>query len=473
MTNRKPSFGTSFRSCVTLKMHFLSFCWFFFVRTFPLQPLFCAFEGGCSLEVIQTIYDSCPNAILQRDNCGHVPLHSLFHPKMDHRILEYVLSHDPSLAAYKEPCFSGQSLLQRVFSPWIAITNQTTSAPRRLHGNQGTSWARNGNIRAGGHHPAIISRSQLDSNQTWKDHWAKLVLTLRAAYRHSLMMTRRKDEAGNGGHLSYYDIAAIPELHLAMMFPCPPVIVCQFIELYPEQATIPMAATTRYPMNGIPSSNHEAIPCDPIIPSKTKPLHASGPKHGNTKNESRCHDDVWDDNRSGTAADDLPLHFFLSQFRRATSSVAGHSGPEGRHHRRLHRNPASACPPTLAVFHPSLHGAVLRGLVRAYPKAAGVRRSCGSNANHQLPVHMAISAGILWDSGLRELVYADPSVLDQAGDVYDEPSSAGRPLLPFMHASAMSAPSVNEAAAADDTKFVLDTVYCLLRENPAVLSGCH
>lgn len=424
-----------------------------------LQPLFCALQAGCSLEVIQILYDSYPSAILQHDCFGNLPLHYLFQQSTDHRILEYILNQNPALAIYKEPSLSGQTLLQRVFSPWMMliasnnITYGTCPSRRRPHAQH-----RKGNNFFGNYR--VISRSQLEADDDWKDKWTRLVLTLRAAYRHTIMIPRNHDDVGDGRHHpTLTNFPTIPELHLSLAYPCPPAIVCQFIEFYPEQAAIPMRMMTSRnyaPMKGSSSVDIETTSCDTSVPIETmSPL---------TFNDKNCDSTTsWSDNHPrNIPTDTLPLQFFLMQFRRASSSSS------------------FSVPTSQIVFHPPSHSTVLRSLIYANPDALGIgiRRGNTRRSDHhpqQFTIHMAISAGIQWDDGLQDLVYADPYILEQ---VDEDDSSVGWSLLPFIHAAAAVAATVIVDVEATTNIFSspsapndgLDTVYCLLRENPAVLA---
>ena len=179
-----------------------------YVTDIPLQPLFYALKRGCSIDVIQLLFDEFPDAILFKDFCGDTPLYLLYHPSKDSRILQYVLKKMPSLAVYKEHSFSGQPLVSRICAPW---------ASKEL----------------------LPTKLDINTNATLRDRWTKLVLTVRAAHAHSLAREGENvDCSGNSR-----------ELHVALEYSCPPLVLCHFAEMYPEQASIPMKGSGCYPLH--------------------------------------------------------------------------------------------------------------------------------------------------------------------------------------------------------------------------------
>jgi len=79
---------------------------------------------------------------------------------------------------------------------------------------------------------------------------------------------------------------------------------------------------------------------------------------------------------------------------------------------------------------------------------------------NDLPLHIAIASDIPWEAGLKELVYANPSAL---GSRYESPHAM---LVPFLHQVIQS--TKDNEGRSKPTK--LNTAYCLLREDPSVLS---
>ena len=217
--------------------------------------------------------------------------------------MQYILNRNPSLALYKDNNAFGQPLVKKICAPWTL--------------------------------KHIVSWTVMESNAVLKDRWTKLVLTVRAAH------------TCTAGHKCSSEI---PELHLALEFPCPPLVICHFLELYPEQSSVIMS-------------------------------------------NQKC----------------FPLHYFL------LSSNALHDGE-----------------------------AVIKSLIKAYPKAVLERH------NGRLPIHFAITSGLTWRTGVRDIIFADSSVLNEMD------RSDG--LFPFMQAAAYG-------------RSDLSTIYRLLRENPAVLSN--
>jgi hypothetical protein len=87
-------------------------------------------------------------------------------------------------------------------------------------------------------------------------------------------------------------------------------------------------------------------------------------------------------------------------------------------------------------------GVLIRALLAAYPEAARVRH------NGCYPLHLALSRGLKWGEGVRELAFA----WDEALHV-----STNEGLYPFQLA----------AMAAEESELAgLETIYCLIREQP-------
>jgi hypothetical protein len=280
-------------------LFFISVCRIF-------QPLFYALKRACSLEVVIALFDHFPGAILEKDFCGDLPLYLLFHPSKDVRILQYILSQRPSLALFQENSFSRQSLVKHICAP---LSTQTSTK---------------------------LSRSDVESDAVLMDRWTKLVLTVGAAYAHA-----------NGQKQNN----TIPELHEALeMTCCSPMVLCQYIEMYPEQVSMPVLSK-----DGI-----------------------------------------------------LPLHYFLTTHKVST---------KGSDH-------------------------VISHLIHAFPHACKVSRK------GRFPLQIALSSGYTWSSGIRDVAFADSSILEKA----DLESG----LVPFLQAALASGGDLN-------------TSYCLLRENPSLL----
>ena len=252
--------------------------------------------------MVTTLYDAYPDAIKVKDFCGDSPLYLLYHSSKDYRILQHVLRRHPDLAVYKENVCFGQTLVKAICAPWTS---------KQIH----ISWA------------------AMESNAILKDRWTKLVLTVRAAHRCTTEVRNSLET---------------PELHLAMEFPCPNLVIRHFLEMYPNQASITM-------------SNYG------------------------------CH----------------PLHYFLLH------SASLHEG-----------------------------SAVIKSLLKAYPDVTSIRY------NGQLPVNLALVAGLTWKTGISDIVFANTNVLGQSDDK--------DLLLPFMQAAVYG-------------RNDLTTIFLLLRENPSVL----
>jgi hypothetical protein len=156
---------------------------------------------------VELLFDCFPDAILFIDFCGDCPLYLLYHPSKDYRILKHVLGQMPSLALHKENTFSGQPMVKRICAPWTS---------KQL----------------------ALTRSDVETNAALKDRWTKLVLTVRAA--HTFTTGQKHDED---------PLAQTPELHVALEFSCPPLVLCHFAQMYPEQVSMVMAKDGCYPLH--------------------------------------------------------------------------------------------------------------------------------------------------------------------------------------------------------------------------------
>jgi hypothetical protein len=248
------------------------------------------------------LFDLFPGAVLEKDFCGDLPLYLLYHPSKDVRMLQYVLSKLPSLALFQENTFSGQPLVKHICAPWSTQTK--------------------------------LSRNDVESDEVMMDRWTKLVLTVCAAYAHA------KGQKQNSN---------TPELHVALeMACCSPIVLCHFIEMYPEQVSMPMGK------DGI-----------------------------------------------------LPLHYLLTT-RKVTKGS----------------------------------DRVISHLIQAFPQA------CKYCHRGRFPLQIALSSGYTWASGIRDVAFADSSILEKADLEYG--------LIPFLQAAMASGGDLN-------------TSYCLLRENPSLV----
>ena len=101
--SKRDVYGRSVSRITLGKAKFVTFhaCVSYLSLIVPFQPLFYALKRGCSIEVIQLLFDGFPDAILFKDFCGDIPLYLLYHPSKDSHILQYVLKKMPSLAVYK------------------------------------------------------------------------------------------------------------------------------------------------------------------------------------------------------------------------------------------------------------------------------------------------------------------------------------------------------------------------------------
>lgn len=166
------------------------------------------------------LFDSFPEAIVYKDFCGDTSLYLLYHCSKDYRILEHVLRRMPSLAVHQENTFSGQPLIKRICAPWTS---------RQL----------------------TLSRLDVEANAALKDGWAKLVITVRAAHAYTT------------GQQQATLLTQIPELHVALEFSCPPLVLSHFVEMYPEQASMIMDKRGCYPLHYLLSRR------DPTCDSKS------------------------------------------------------------------------------------------------------------------------------------------------------------------------------------------------------------
>eukprot|EP00536_Pseudo-nitzschia_multiseries_P008563 jgi/Psemu1/287880/fgenesh1_pg.219_\ len=400
-------------------------------------PLFYALRRRCSLPVVQTLLDSGPNAILQHDFCGELPLYMLFHSNADYRILEFLLNRKPSLALYQENRFSGaQSLLQRLCIQWEDAINAL-----RPSSSASSSSEMNDDYVGGG----LLSRNLIESDSKLCNQWAKLVLMVRAAYSigHITAVKPMKSDAATISDADNSEklrpsLKALShetsELHMVMqLVGIPPTIICQFIEMYPEQASLPISTATT----------------EPILDSVTGANRAAC----RITNASAC---------SGM----LPLHFFLACYSSTKPA------------------PGSVAPSDLFAHHQK-RATVLRSLLRAFPEATALRQPsrCDRHECHRLPLHVAIANGISWSNGLEEVVCANPSALaledehdtrlppflQQASTSAGTPHPRPRP-RPHQHSDPHPHPHGDSTRIIDEGDPHLTTMYCLLREDPSVLS---
>jgi hypothetical protein len=151
--------------------------------------------------VVAALYDGFPGAITEKDFCGDSPLYLLYHSSKDYRLLRYILSRNPALSLHKEHNGFGQPL-KKICAPWTSTQ--------------------------------ILSCTAMKSNTVLKDRWEKLVLTVRAAHTCTARLGRS---------------AETPELHLALEFPCPPLVICHFLEMYTKQASSVMLNQCCFPLH--------------------------------------------------------------------------------------------------------------------------------------------------------------------------------------------------------------------------------
>ena len=336
-----------------------------------IQPIYYAIRNHCSLSLIQTLFDTNPNAIFERDFCGDVPLYMLFRPKIDSRILEHVLNTNPSLAFFEEERFSGtKSLLQSICAQWKNVVRKQTATSSMSLDSLSSSSHNDGS-------EIILTRGTIYSDSALLDRWNKLVLTARAA--HCVAHKRRASSTVNEARAaisSHLDASerSTPELHIALQLESLPLaVICQFIEMYPEQASMEFS-------NASIQTNHHQI-------------------------------------YSEESADRTYI--------------------EEKGTKPMLKEPVATSPP-------------------------GGSRSLRRTPT-QLPLHAAIAKmSLSWEEGLRQLVYAYPAALG-ARDGLDTR------MVPFSQQTAIAA--ARSSAYLDcDGKKSLTTAYCLLREDPSVLS---
>ena len=183
------------------------------------------------MTVIRTLLDACPEAILEADFCGDLPLYMLFGAQIDHSVLQHILEKDPSLALFSEKRFSGsQTLLQTICAQWVV---QVRNRERRA----------NDNMQKKQNNQTVVPRSRLLLDSELLNRWRKLVLMVRAAHRATSTIDATIDRSSssnssNATTATIQDSDEIPELHLALQLgSClPRAVIAQFIEVYPEQA---------------------------------------------------------------------------------------------------------------------------------------------------------------------------------------------------------------------------------------------
>ena len=210
--SKRDVYGRSVSRITLGKAKFVTFhaCVSYLSLIVSFQPLFYALKRGCSIEVIQLLFDGFPDAILFKDFCGDIPLYLLYHPSKDSHILQYVLKKMPSLAVYKEHSFSGQPLVSRMCAPWTSKE-------------------------------FLPTKHDINNNAALKDQWTKLVLTVRAAHTHALA-AREEVHVDCSSENSR-------ELQVALEYSCPPLVLRHFAEMYPEQACIPMKGSGCFPLH--------------------------------------------------------------------------------------------------------------------------------------------------------------------------------------------------------------------------------
>lgn len=409
-------------------------------------PLYYAIRSRCSFQVIQTLFDFSPNAIIERDYCGELPLYMLFRPQADSRILEHVLNTYPKLSFFEEKRFSGaQSLLQNLCSQWINfVRKKTATNPTSLDSLSSTSTECIGKPNAS---EIVLTRNMVCSDRALLDRWNKLVLTARAAHfvfhTTQISLTTNNAERAMGSNrdvLGHHQNPkhTVQELHVALQLNLlPPAVLCQFVEMYPDQASMKMS-------NGVFQTNHSRSYLGE---------HESRMAIEEGKRMPKC---LKSSNGSSSSGDMLPLHYFLSNFPATnTAKTTPRKRPLAASSRSL-RSDAT--------------GSLLKSLVRAFPEAASIGcppRSASPLRDSwpqrwtstNLPLHAAIAKSCFsWEEGLRELVYADPSALGVADGI-------GTRVVPFLQQTAVCTQHDGDETTA------LTTAYCLLREDPSVLSG--
>lgn len=155
-------------------------------------PLFYSLKRGCSDEVVQSVFEANPDAVLERDFCGITPVYLIYHGSKDPSILKSMLKYRPSLALKKIHSFAGPDLLRLVCSPWEALFNTNAADVRR--------------------------------NAELSNQWEKVVLTVTAA--HTCLHNLKNEQTH--------------ELHVALELPCSPRILSWFVRMYPNQVKVPM-----------------------------------------------------------------------------------------------------------------------------------------------------------------------------------------------------------------------------------------
>ena len=158
-----------------------------------IQPLFYSLKRGSSDEVVQSVFEAHPDAVLERDFFGITPLSLIYHGSKDPSILESMLKYRPSLALKKINSFAGPDLVRLVCSPWEALLDTNAAAVRR--------------------------------NPELSNQWKKVVLTISAA--HTCLHNHKHEQ----NH----------EMHVALELPVSPKILSWYIKMYSYQVKIPMA----------------------------------------------------------------------------------------------------------------------------------------------------------------------------------------------------------------------------------------
>lgn len=174
----------------------------------------------------------------------------------------------PSLAVYKEATFSAQPLVKRICAPWTS--NQLA-----------------------------LTRNDVDTNATLKDRWTKLVVTVRAA--HAFTTGQQYDDV----------YTQMPELHLALKFACPPLALCYFTQMYPDQVSMMMAKEGCYPLHYFLSEYDISRDSKAVVQS----LVAAFPQAVNRRVNN----------------DRLPIHLAISPGRKWQDGIEDivYAGPDG------------------------------------------------------------------------------------------------------------------------------------------------
>lgn len=88
------------------------------------------------------------------------------------------------------------------------------------------------------------------------------------------------------------------------------------------------------------------------------------------------------------------------------------------------------------------------------------------NFGYRLPLHVALDSGICWNEGVESLIKVFPSALSER-----DPVSGLYPFaLAAVHQDHTRSASVNDSSLDISDHQLLTTVYCLLREEPSLLS---